>query len=336
MITDQSGPRDATVPRAGSLPPGPSWASAIGRTLRGRTLRARRTRTGMLLISPAFALVAVFVLFPLGFAIYISLTDWPLIGPYHFIGGSNYTELIHDPVFIHSVLFTLLYTAIVTGPIFVIGYAMAVLVRSGRFGSVFFRTAFFLPFIVGLATESFMLLLELQPDSGAIDAVLGKLGLASASTAWTVHYGLALGAICVFVVWFASGLTMMILMGGMQGVPADLYEAADVDGATWWQKERRITIPMLRRNIALSLIISVIGSFLAFNQFFILTQGGPGTSTEPIVMWIYQEAFIAYHLGYATAGAIALVVVVGIVSAAQFYLLRDDNTTAKSRLGRRR
>ena len=111
-----------------------------------------------------------------------------------------------------------------------------------------------------------------------------------------------------------------------------------MDGATWWQKERRITIPMLRRNIALSLIISVIGSFLAFNQFYILTQGGPGTSTEPIVMWIYQEAFVAYHLGYATAGAIALVIVVGIISAAQFYLLRDDADpkTQKRRPGRRR
>src|ERR1700733_4591151 len=256
MITDQSGPRDATVPRAGPLPPGPVWASATGRALRGRTLRARRTRTGMLLISPAFALVAVFVLFPLGFALYISLTDWPLIGPYHFIGGSNYTELIHDPVFLHSVLFTLLYTAIVTGPILVLGYAMAVFVRANRRGSVVFRTAFFLPFIVGLATE----------------AVVGKLGLASASTPWTVHYGLALGAICGFVVWFSSGLTMMILMGGMQGVPTDLYEAADVDGATWWQKERQITIPMLRRNIALSLIISVIGSFLAFHPFFLLPR----------------------------------------------------------------
>jgi len=153
-----------------------------------------------------------------------------------------------------------------------------------------------------------------------------------------VHYGLAPGAICVFVIWFASGLTMMILMGGMQGISRELYEAADVDGATWWQKERGITIPMLRRNIALSLIISVIGSFLAFNQFFILTEGGPGTSTEPVVMWIYQEAFIAYHLGYATAGAIALVVVVGIISAAQFYLLRDeaDRKTPKRRLRRRR
>ena len=328
MIVDESGPRDNTVPRV--RPDRPR-----GALVRGRTLQARRARTGIVLVSPAFALVSVFVLFPLGFAIYISLTDWPLIGSYHFIGGRNYSELIHDPVFIHSVLFTLLYTAIVTGPILILGYAMAAFLRANRPGSVVFRTAFFLPFIVGLATESFMLLLELQPDSGAVDAVLGKLGLASSSTAWTVHYGLAMGAICVFVVWFASGLTMMILIGGMQGIPDELYEAANVDGATWWQKERRITIPMLRRNIALSLIISVIGSFLAFNQFFILTEGGPGTSTEPIVMWIYQEAFVAYHLGYATAGAIALVIVVGIVSAAQFYLLRDD-ATPKRRAGRRR
>jgi multiple sugar transport system permease protein len=278
----------------------------------------------MVLVSPAFALVAVFVLFPLCFAVYISLTNWPLIGPYHFVGARNYSELIHDPAFTHSVLFTLLYTAIVTGPILVIGYAMAVLVRANRRGSVFFRTAFFLPFIVGLATESFMLLLELQPDSGAADYVLSHLGLARANTAWTVHYGLALTAICVFVIWFASGLTMMLLMGGMQGIPAELYESAEVDGATWWQKERRITLPLLRRNIALSLIISVIGSFLAFNQFYILTEGGPGTSTQPVVMWIYEEAFVQYHLGYATAGAIALVIVVAIISAAQFFLLRED------------
>jgi multiple sugar transport system permease protein len=328
MIDEKSGSRDTTVvPRAGSR-------SRLARIVMGRTLRARRGRIGMLLVSPAFALVAVFVLFPLGFAVYISLTNWPLIGSYHYVGGANYSELAHDPVFIHSVLFTLLYTAIVTGPILVLGYALAAFVRANRPGSVLFRTAFFLPFIVGLATESFMLLLELQPDSGVIDAVLGKLGLASSSTAWTVHYGLALGAICVFVIWFAAGLTMMILMGGMQGIPSELYEAANVDGATWWQKELRITVPMLRRSIALSLIISVIGSFLAFNQFFILTQGGPGTSTEPIVMWIYEEAFVDYHLGYATAGAVALVVVVGIISAAQFFLLRDDDAGSRRRARR--
>ena len=298
----------------------------------------RTTRTGLALVSPALLLVSAFALFPLGFGVYISLTDWPLIGAYHFIGVANYQSLIHNTVFLQSIVFTLKYTAIVTIPIFVLGYALAVFVRSNRPGSTAFRTMIFLPYIVGLVAESFMAVVELQPDSGTANFVLAKFGIVSASTAWLVHTGLALTAISILVVWFASGLTMMILMGGMQGIPLELYEAANVDGATWWQKERRITIPMLRRNIALSLIISVIGSFLAFNQFFILTEGGPGTSTEPIVMWIYQEAFIAYHLGYATAGAIALVVVVGIISAAQFYLLRDDADprNPKRRPGRRR
>jgi multiple sugar transport system permease protein len=290
------------------------------------SMRARRARTGALLVSPAFLMVAVLVLVPLGFAVYISLTNWPLVGPYHLIGGQNYSALAHDSVFIHSVLFTLEYTGIVTGPILVIGYALAVLIRANRPGSVIFRTALFLPFVVGLATESYMLSLEIQPDYGVVNTVLAKLGLASVTTAWQVHTALALGIVCVMVIWFASGLTMMLLMAGMQGIPADLYEAAEVDGATWWQKERRITLPLLRRSIALSLIISVIGSFLAFNQFWILTQGGPGTSTDTVVMWIYQVAFVQFHLGYATAMAIILVIAVGLISAAQFYLLRGERS----------
>ena len=162
-------------PRAATSGSRTGWhPSAWGPRVWGHGLGPRRARTGMLLVTPAVAMVAIFVLFPLGFAVYISLTNWPLIGPYHFIGGQNYSLLVHDPEFLHSVLFTLLYTAIVTGPIFVVGYAMALLVRAGRFGSVFFRTAFFLPFIVGLATESFMVLLELQPDSGAADYVLDR------------------------------------------------------------------------------------------------------------------------------------------------------------------
>jgi multiple sugar transport system permease protein len=114
---------------------------------------------------------------------------------------------------------------------------------------------------------------------------------------------------------------MLILMGGMQAIPRELYEAADADGATWWGKERLITLPLLRGSIALSLIISVIGSFLAFNQFFILAQNN--ASLETVVEWIYVTAFDQYHLGYATAMAIFLVVVIGLVALAQFLLLRD-------------
>jgi len=138
-----------------------------------------------------------------------------------------------------------------------------------------------------------------------------------------VNAPLATGLICVLVIWGVSGLTMVLLVAGMQGIPAELYESSEMDGASWWDKERRITIPMLRRTIAMSLILSVIGSFLAFTQFFILTQGGPGSSTTPIVLAIYQRAFVQLQVGSATAMSIVLIVVVGLISAAQFWLLRE-------------
>jgi len=296
-------------------------ASPSLRPVRPGGLRRADARTGAALVTPAFVLIATFVLFPLGFAIYVSLTNWPLIGPYHYIGLTNYRDLFQDPVFIHTVIFTVTYTGIVTGPIFVVGYGLAVLVRRNRLGSKVFRTMFFLPFVVGLTTVSYLFTIELQPDSGAVDFVLSKLGLVSDSQAWTVSYGPALLAISVIVVWFASGLTMLILMGAMQAIPDQLYEAADADGASWWAKERLITIPLLRRAIALSLVISVIGSFLAFNQFFILAQNNQGEET--VVEWVYITAFENYHLAYGTSMAILLMIIIGLVSGAQFLILRD-------------
>jgi len=284
--------------------------------------RRRRARTGALLVTPALALIVAFVLFPLGFAIYISLTNWPLIGSYHYIGFSNYRELFSDPEFRHAATFTLTYTAIVTLPIFFLGYALAVLLRANRFGSKVFRTLFFLPFVVGLTTESFMFAIELQPGAGWVDWVMSHLGLASSTQAWTVTHDRTLLTISLIVIWFASGLTMLILTGGMQGIPRELYEAADVDGASWLKKELRITIPLLRRSIALSLIISVIGSFLAFNQFFILAQNN--ASLETVVEWVYQTAFTSYRLAYGTSMALLLVIVIGVVSMGQFLMLRGE------------
>ena len=305
--------------------------SARPRSVAGRPGRARssaesrrRTRTGLALISPALLLVSAFALFPLGFGVYISLTDWPLIGPYHFIGLSNYSALIHNTVFLQSIVFTLKYTAIVTVPIFVVGYALAVFVRSNRQGATVFRTMIFLPYIVGLVAESYMAVVELQPNSGTANFALSKLGLVNESTAWLVHSGLALTAISVLVVWFASGLTMMLLMAGMQGIPAEIYESARVDGGSWWSIERKLTMPLLRRSIALSLIISVVGSFLAFNQFFIMTDGGPGTSTVPVVMSIFDTAFAQMDVGLASAMSVVLVIVVGIITFVQFHYLQGD------------
>ena len=288
-------------------------------------LRRREARVGYALVAPALAFVAVFILYPLGFGAFISFTNYPLVGPYHYVGGANYDALIHNSTFVHSIYFTLEYTAIVTLPILVVGYLLAVFTRSNRFGSTFFRTCFFLPFIVGISTLSFLMEVELQPGFGTINVILSKLHIASVNTPWTANTGLATTAICVLVIWFASGFTMMILMAGMQGIPEHLYESAAVDGATWWEKERMITIPLLKRSIALSLVISVIGSLLAFNQFFIITDGGPGSSTQSVVMQIYETFNTSFNVGSASAMSVVLVAVVGFITFLQFRFLRGDD-----------
>jgi len=282
----------------------------------------RDARTGMLLVSPALLIVSVFTLFPLAFGVYISLTNWPLVGSYQFIGFANYTSLIHNTLFLQSIVFTLKYTAIVTLPILIVGYALALLVRANRPGATVFRTLVFLPFIVGLTTESYMAVVELQPTSGTANFVLARFGIVKDTTAWLVHTGLAVTAVCTLVVWFAAGLTMMLLMAGMQSIPQELYESARVDGASWWSTERSITIPLLRRAIVLSLIISVVGSFLAFNQFYIMTQGGPGTSTTPVVLSIVNTGFSSFNIGLASAMSVVLIIVVGLISFAQFHFLQ--------------
>lgn len=279
--------------------------------------------TGVALVSPALLFISVFVLAPLVFAVYISMTNWPLIGDYRFVGLDNYAAIAQDSAFWRSVGYTLLYTAIVTLPILVVGYLMAVVVRANRRGSTLLRTIFFLPYVIGLSTLSFLMVLEAQPDSGAVNMLLKALGITDGTTAWLVDGPLATILISVLVIWGVSGLTMVLIAAGMQGIPTELYESAEMDGASWWAREVRITIPMLRRTIAMSLILSVIGSFLAFTQFYVLTQGGPGRETTPIVLYIYQRAFVQLQVGAATALSIVLIIVVGLVSAAQFWLLRE-------------
>jgi multiple sugar transport system permease protein len=300
--------------------------TTVPRTVGRRVPRNSLThppRAGLALVSPAMLFVAVFVLAPLVFALYISLTNWPLIGAYRFIGLSNYVNLFQDPAFVQSIGYTLLYTAIVTVPILALGYFLAILVRARRRGSTLLRTIFFLPYVVGLTTLSFMLVLEAQPNSGAVNLVLKALHITDGTTAWLVNAPLATGLICVFVVWAVSGLTMVLIMSAMQGIPDEVYEAAELEGATWWQQERLITFPMIRSTVALSVIISVIGSLLAFNQFYILTQGGPGTATTTIVNYIYNRGFLNLQLGAATAESIALIVVIAAVTSIQFWALRE-------------
>ncbi|MFC7375067.1 carbohydrate ABC transporter permease [Brachybacterium sp. GCM10030267] len=309
---------------------GPTGARPVAEAMPPRPRRrpsslTHRPRTGMLLVAPAIALVSFFALIPIVFAAYISFTNWPLIGEYRFVGLANYTQALADPGMWKALRYTLLYTAIVTLPILLLGYGLAVIVRANRPGSTLLRTIFFIPFVVGLTTLSYMLVLEAQPNSGVINRILAGLGITDGSTAWLLDGTQATILLSLLVIWAVPGLTMILLLSAMQGIPSEVYEAADIDGASWLRRELSVTVPIIRPAIGMSLIISVIGSFLAFNQFYILTKGGPGTDTMTIVAYIYNRAFVEMQLGSATAISLILVVFTALITAAQFVLLRGSD-----------
>jgi len=286
---------------------------------RSNALQRRSARTGWLLSTPALLMVLVFFVIPLLLMVWMSLNEWPLVGTEHFVGMQNYGEMLGDATFWSSLGFTALYTVIVTPLHVAIGYGLALVVRRKVRGVGALRTAYFLPVVVGFATAAYVFLVLLQPDS----QILRLLGLSGLMTNWQTNPTLAVTVVVVLVSWKTAGTAMILYLAGMQAIPEEVLEAAQMDGATWWQREIQVVAPLVARTTALVLILGVAGSFLAFEQFFILTHGGPSNATLTTVMWIYTSSFIHYRLGYGATLSVALLVIVMLLSLVQLVLLRE-------------
>ena len=287
-----------------------------------RPAERRRAHAGILMVAPATALVAVFFGIPIGLVIWMSFNNWPLIGKIHFIGLSNYVDVFHDGIFGKSLLFTAEFTLIMTPIQLVGGYLMAMLVRNRRRGVGLFRTIYFVPVVVGTAAGAYAFFVMVQPETGIVNTVLRGLGVTSGYIQWLVRPGLALGVVVVFTVWKTLGTAMILYMVGMQAIPTDLYDASQVDGANTWQREFLVTLPLLRRTVALVLLITIVSSFLVFDPFYILTQGGPDYSTLTAVLWVYTAGFVNYRLGYAAALSVVLMGLLVVVSLGELLVLR--------------
>lgn len=284
-----------------------------------------RQRAGYWFILPCLTVTTVFFLVPLLMTVWMSLNQWPLLGQPRFAGLQNYLDLLQDKSFWGSLGFTATYTLVVTPAIFLFAFGLALLVhRKVRFVGVF-RTAFFLPVVIGMTSASLLWTWMFNDQVGIFSAVLMDLGVIDEPVLWLGETSSALASIVVMVLWKAAGFTMVILLVGMQAIPQDLYEAAKLDGATWWGQIRFITIPLMRRTFALALTMSVIGSFLAFEQFFVMTRGGPFNSTITVVHWIYRASFTYFKLGYGAAMSVVLLLILLALSVLQMYLLRDGN-----------
>ena len=294
------------------------------RPARTTSAQARRQRAGLLFVLPSVTFVGLFFIVPLLITAFMSLHNWPLLGDRHFIGLGNYRTLVSDTMFWNSLIFTIKYTVVITPIIVVVAFGLALLVRQHIPGVAIFRTAYFLPVVIGLSTASIMWIYMFNDQSGVFDGILQGLGLIKAPIEWLADPNGALLSVIFMVVWKAVGSTMLFFVIGLQAIPDDLYEAARMDGAGRWALTRYITLPLLRRIFALALVLSVIGSFLAFDQFYIITQGGPQNSTISIVYWIYNTSFTYFKLGYGAALSLVLLVILVAVSVVQLYLLRDD------------
>lgn len=286
-----------------------------------------RRYIGLFFVLPAVIFTGVFFILPLIMTIFMSLHEWPLLGESRFIGFQNYVDLFtRDTQFWNSLWFTTRYTLLVTPAIFILAFVLALLVNLPLRMVGVFRTIYFLPAVIGLGTSSLLWVWLFNDRVGVINAIMRGLGLIERPIIWLADTNYVMGAIIISIVWKTVGFTMVLLLTGMQAIPSELYEAAKVDGANYWDRLRYIMLPLLRRTFALALILSVIGSYLAFDQFYIMTAGGPQNQTISVVYWIYKNSFTNFKLGYGASMSIVLLGILVILSVVQLRLLRDDTS----------
>lgn len=302
-----------TFPAATPLPP-------VARKRRRK--RFGRQWPGLLYIAPAMALVTVFFVAPVLFTVWMSFHNWPLLGAPSWIGVQNYVRMLSDTRFLAALNFTAYYTVIVTIAIFALAFPLALFVARERRGVGVYRTIFFLPVVVGLATASLLWVWLANVDSGLFTPILRMFGVTGRNANLLASFDTAFMTVVVMVVWKIVGFTMIILLTGLQSIPSDLTEAARIDGAGPWQRFRFITLPLMRKTLALALILSITGSVLAFDQFYIMTSGGPQNRMISVVYYIFNQSFVSFQLGYGSALSIVLLGILVALSIIQLRLLR--------------
>lgn len=277
----------------------------------------------LLYVMPALVLVSVFFLAPLGMMGWMSLHRWPLIGHPRWIGLANYHAIWFDTGFWNALSFTVLYTVAVTIGLMAAGFALALLVEKPRPGIGFYRMAYFLPVVIGFASASLLWSWLSNVDAGLFSRLAQMFGFTQGRVNFLASFAPAFWSVIIMVIWKMAGFYMVIIMSGLQSIPADYYEAARIDRANVLQRFRFITLPLVRRPVALALILCISGSMLAFDQFYIILAGGPQNQTMTAVYWIFNQSFVSFRLGYGAALSVVLLAILVVISAAQLWLLRD-------------
>lgn len=274
--------------------------------------------TPYLLVSPYLVHFIVFIAFPVFFSILLTFHKWDIISPMEYSGLTNYVRLFQDELFIKSMLNTLVFLAIHIPLQIIVALFLAEVLNQKIKLRGFYRAAFFLPVIVSGVVVTMLWEQLFGYDTGLLNRILIFIGLGKVG--WLVDPKIAMSSIALMATWKNVGLYIVLFLVGLQTVPQHYYEAADLEGATHWQKFRYITLPMINPTIFMVVILSTIGGFSLFIEPYILTGGGPLNSTLSAVLYIYKQGFFYYHMGYsATLGLFfALIIVVVVIIQKRF------------------
>ncbi|TSB47459.1 carbohydrate ABC transporter permease [Alkalicoccobacillus porphyridii] len=276
------------------------------------------TLSGWLFISPMLLGFTIFMFIPIGFAFYMSLTDWPLLGQAEFVGTANYQAIVQDPEFGQVMKNTIVFTAGLVPLNIALALSLALLLRHPIPGMGIFRTIMFVPVVTSLVVWAIVWKYMFATDFGFVNSILALIGIDQ--QAWLYNSSLAMPVVVITSVLKNVGLNMVLFLAGLQMVPNNLYEAARIDGAGRWRQFRNITLPIISPTIFLATIITIIGAMKIFAQIFVMTRGGPENSTKVIVYYIWEKSFRLFEMGYAAAAAFILFFIIFAFTLVQWSL----------------
>ncbi len=291
-------------------------------TRRGKS-RLRQLSVPGLFLLPALLIFTAFVIYPILGSLYYSLTDWDGLSPsLHFVGLANFQKLLSDPSVFIDVRNTLVFAAGVMVLQNGIALLLAVILDGFLRRLTFLRVLFLIPAMFSALAIGYTWSYIYSPVFGFLNTFLSKIGLAAWQQDWLGNPHLTLASLIFTNSWEFMGLSMVIFLAGLQAVPAELYEAANIDGTTGWQRFWYITFPLIAPSVTINVVLTMIGSMKTFDLIFVMTNGGPGNASETLALRIYNEAFNLNHFGYATAVGIVMSLFILGLSVLNLRLLR--------------
>lgn len=286
-------------------------------TRKGMSLKTRKTLVGISFILPNFIGFFCFVLIPVVFSFLLSVMDWDGFNAMTFAGLDNFRRLFKDRVFKTALVNTVYFSVFGVVITAFFALALAILINRKLKGINVFRSAIFFPYVAPVVAVAAVWNALFMRDFGPVNSILQAIGVAN-PPGWFTSTKWALPAVIVVWVWKNMGYYMILYLAGLQDVPRQLYEAAEVDGASRWAQIRYITFPMLTPVHFFVVIMLTINSFKTFDLVYALTQGGPGTATTVLSQYIYNQSFVNWDYGRATAASVILFLIVGTITIIQF------------------